>query len=83
MVTPLLELEGTWEEIAEHAPELVGRRVRLIVLPARENEPYPDLPPEARPSTAASLLKYAGTWVGDDLEECLRDVYANRAKSRF
>ena len=25
-------LEGTWEEIARHGPELTGRRVRLVVL---------------------------------------------------
>ena len=25
-------LEGTWEEVADHAPELAGRRVRLTVL---------------------------------------------------
>ncbi len=24
-------LEGTWEEVATHAPELAGRRVRLTV----------------------------------------------------
>jgi predicted amidohydrolase len=28
-----LEIEGTWEEVAEHALDLAGRRVRLIVLP--------------------------------------------------
>ena len=33
----MLELEGTWEEILAHAPELVGRRVRLTVLDAAEN----------------------------------------------
>ena len=83
MVTPPTVLEGTWEEIARHGPDLSGRRVRLILLPAEEEEPYPDVPPEARPSTAASLLRYAATWVGDDLEECLKDVYANRTKARF
>jgi hypothetical protein len=83
MAAPPLELEGTWEEIAAHGPELSGRRVRLILLPDEATEPYPDVPPEARPSTAASLLRYAGTWVGDDLQECLNDVYANRTKSRF
>jgi hypothetical protein len=31
----LHELEGTWEEIARHAPELSGKRVRLTVLPPR------------------------------------------------
>ena len=83
MEVPILELEGTWEEIAQHAPELAGRRVRLIVLEQEPDEPYPGIPPEARPSTAASLLKYAGTWEGDDLEECLRMVYATRSKAKF
>lgn len=32
MSTPLLELEGAWEEIAAHATEFAGRRVRLSVL---------------------------------------------------
>jgi hypothetical protein len=83
MAAPLMELEGTWEEIAARSAELAGRRVRLIILSDEPEEPYPGIPPESRPSTAASLLKYAGTWVGDDLEECLRDVYVNRTKSRF
>lgn len=83
MTTLPLELEGTWEDIAAHAPELAGKRVRLIVIPEPSSEPYPDIPPEARPSTAASLLQYAGSWVGDDLEESLKDVYANRAKARL
>lgn len=76
-------LEGTWEEVAEHAPELKGRRVRLIVISSDDEEPYPGIAPEERPSTAASLLKYAGTWVGDDLEACLEDVYANRSIAKF
>ena len=29
-------LEGTWQEILLHAPELVGRRVKLTVLPTNE-----------------------------------------------
>jgi hypothetical protein len=33
----MLELEGTWEEIAAHAAELAGRRVRVTVLDAAEN----------------------------------------------
>ena len=32
MIPPPLEFEGTWEEIATHASELAGCRVRLIVL---------------------------------------------------
>lgn len=34
-----LELEGTWEEVAAHAPELKGRRVRLVVLDSDVAEP--------------------------------------------
>jgi hypothetical protein len=29
---PQVVLEGTWEEVAQHAPELSGKRVRLLVL---------------------------------------------------
>jgi hypothetical protein len=39
--------------------------------------------PATGPSIARSLLQYAGTWEGDDLEECLRLVYATRSKARF
>ena len=52
MTTLPLELEGTWEDIAAHAPELAGKRVRLIVIPEPSSEPT-HVPPEARPSTAA------------------------------
>ncbi|MEK7398750.1 MAG: hypothetical protein AAB116_17595 [Candidatus Poribacteria bacterium] len=33
-----------------------------------------------RHSSARSLLKYAGKWAGDDLEDCLKEVYAVRGK---
>ena len=32
-------LEGTWEEVTLHAPELMGRRVRVTVL---EDTPLPE-----------------------------------------
>ncbi|HKP54596.1 MAG TPA: hypothetical protein VJ183_18315 [Chloroflexia bacterium] len=70
-----IELEGTWEEIAAHAKELEGRRVRLSVL-ANQEEPSKD----DDFSTASSLLKFAGTWEGDDFEECLQAVYDARGK---
>jgi transcriptional regulator with XRE-family HTH domain len=34
-------------------------------------------------STARSLLKFAGTWVGDDIEERLREAYAWRGRAAF
>lgn len=85
LANPLI-LEGTWEEVAAHASELAGRRVRLIILPAQA-EDVANKPPAFRPakgqSTAGSLLKHAGTWAGDDLKECLQDMYANRGKAKF
>jgi len=34
-------------------------------------------------STAKTLLKYAGTWKGNDFEKCLELVYKTRAKASF
>ncbi len=34
-------LEGTWEEITRHAKDLVGRKVRLIIL-EDESQPQPN-----------------------------------------
>jgi hypothetical protein len=38
---------------------------------------------ETHRSTARALLKHAGRWSGDDLDQCLRDVYASRAETEF
>ena len=73
--------EGTWEELLSHAQELASYRIRVYVL--SEEEHYPDIPASERTSTADSLLKYMGTWIGDDLEECLQSVYDSRIKAEF
>lgn len=78
MTSQPLELEGTWEEIVARSSELAGRRVRLIVLPE-----VSETPPQNNHSTAQSLLKYAGTWEGDDFEECLQLVYDTRSPLEF
>lgn len=35
----MLELEGLWEEILEHGPELAGQRVRVTVLHTAIQQP--------------------------------------------
>lgn len=40
-------------------------------------------PTTDRPSTAQSLLKYAGKWQGTDLEQCLDSVYETRSTVKF
>ena len=39
--------------------------------------------PDKKKSTAKDLLKFAGTWHGDDLEECLEEVYKTRGQTTF
>lgn len=73
------ELEGTWEEIAAHADKLAGRRVRLTILPEAGESELEDAPF----STARAILKHAGTWAGDDFEECLQAVYDARGQAKF
>jgi hypothetical protein len=41
------------------------------------------IPPEARRSTAAALLKHAPGWSGDDLHDVIATVVGTRAKTRF
>lgn len=36
-----------------------------------------------RPASGRSILRHAGTWAGDDFEECLEQVYATRGKAKF
>ena len=33
-----------------------------------------------KPASGRSILRHAGTWVGDDLEDCLQLVYSTRGK---
>ena len=41
-----------------------------------------ELHPESsyRPASSHSFLRHAGTWVGDDLEDCIQVVYETRGK---
>jgi hypothetical protein len=50
-------LEGTWEEIVHHAPELAGKRVRLTVLAEHASEPVSWPPPNE--AMLAALRKIA------------------------
>ena len=48
MAIPLLELEGTWEEIAAQVPDFSGQKLRVLVYPAEEDSTAaPATPPIA------------------------------------
>ncbi|BAY11701.1 DUF2281 domain-containing protein [Calothrix sp. NIES-2098] len=36
-----------------------------------------------RQASGRSILRHAGTWAGDDFDECLQSVYATRGKAKF
>jgi hypothetical protein len=89
MAKPVVQVEGTWEEILARSPELAGRRVRLTVLdtgesPAKpEKVEKPEKPPVMRPASGRDVFETAVGWAGDDFEECLQIVYNTRSKARF
>ncbi len=39
--------------------------------------------PTLRPASGRSLLRHAGTWQGDDFEDCLQSVYDSRSEAEF
>lgn len=45
--------------------------------------PLRRMAPIKRGMKAGDLLKFAGTWQGDDLEECLQFVKDTRSKTEF
>jgi hypothetical protein len=36
-----------------------------------------------RPASGRSVLRHAGTWQGDDFEDCLQAVYDSRSEAKF
>lgn len=71
MTAKRLEIEGTWEEIVSHSDALAGCQVRVTVLSNPNQSPSPNNLAPFRPASGRSLLRHAGTWQGDNLEECL------------
>jgi hypothetical protein len=54
----------------------------LPVQTSTEQDPSSEEPALAG-STVADLLKFAGTWQGDDFEDCLQAVYDDRLPAEF
>jgi hypothetical protein len=53
----MIELEGTWEEILAHAPELAGHKVRLTVLDVEANGAGEEMTPAQRFAAAIRELE--------------------------
>ena len=59
-----LMFEGTWEEIAQHAPQLTGRRLRVFTL---EEEDLPVPPPDFTSQEQLETLLLAGVNSGPSI----------------
>ncbi|NER00110.1 MAG: antitoxin family protein [Cyanothece sp. SIO2G6] len=69
-------------------PDVVeGQTVKIIVstivAPNSANLDDAALPMSYQPASGRSLLRHAGTWVGDDFEECLQSMYDSRSRADF
>jgi hypothetical protein len=69
MTTPLLELEGTWQEISAQLPNFADQKLRVLVYPVTEgNRETAD----SRP-IAEVLAEIAATILPKELEELPSD----------
>ena len=81
----LAAIESTPESIFEQALNYLkylkskknGSSVKLVAVTPEAGEPI------LRGAKAKYLLKVAGTWKGDDFEECLQVVYDTRTPTEF
>jgi len=48
-----------------------------------KNKPKKKQVKKIKNSSASDLLKYAGAWSGNDLEQCLEEVYLVRGEAKF
>jgi hypothetical protein len=48
-----------------------------------KNKPEKKQVKSVKKSSASSLLRYAGTWRGDDIEQCLEELYLVRGEAKF
>ncbi|MCL1466369.1 hypothetical protein [Argonema galeatum] len=78
----LAAIETATESILEETLEyLQTRKNASAIKPA--DLPIQDGEPILRGSKAKDLLKFAGTWQGDDFEKCLQLVYDTRSQAEF
>lgn len=49
----------------------------------RKSRPKVKLPPGDKLASGAKLLKHWGAWVGDDIDELLKEVIESRSRARF
>ncbi|HBL10659.1 MAG TPA: hypothetical protein DD379_04485 [Cyanobacteria bacterium UBA11162] len=81
----LIAIESTPEPILEQILDYLEYLKTRATNPTTRTSKVPihDGEPILRGSKAKDLLKFAGTWQGDDFEECLQLVYDTRSQAEF
>ncbi|MBD2692505.1 hypothetical protein [Anabaena catenula] len=69
--------ESILEETLDYLEYLKTRKIKPVDISQKDEEPI------LRGSKAKDLLQFAGTWQGDDFEECLQLVYDTRSQAEF
>jgi hypothetical protein len=76
--------ETLWQELETADDELITAAIAWVR--SRKNLATPQISTSAplkHSGKLEDLLEFAGTWVGDDLEDCRQTVYATRSKTNF
>ncbi|MDD1418528.1 hypothetical protein MEO40_05115 [Dolichospermum sp. ST_sed1] len=75
--TPEPILEQTLDYLEYLKTKINASAIKSSNVPVQDGEPI------LRGSKAKDLLKFAGTWQGDDFEKCLQLVYDTRSEAKF
>jgi Protein of unknown function (DUF2281) len=78
--------EPLLQEILDFVQFLQTKQQQRILSPEQpqlQQNPNDNSQAPYRPASFRSLLRHAGTWAGDDFEECLQSVYATRGQAKF
>lgn len=77
--------EGFWEDILKQASQFRGKRVRVTLLDTEKKkaEPKPKKVKAVDEKTARFIKELAGSWKGDDLNECLEAAIQSRSKTKW
>lgn len=72
--------EKIYQNLSEISPENLKIVAEFIEFIKQKQEEKSSETINYRPASGRSILRHAGKWVGEDLEDCLQSVYETRGK---
>lgn len=84
MKKSVITIEGIWEDIEKQSTKFSGRRVRITVL--SDSSRQASIQKSRKPkdaSTTRFLNEFAGSWMGNDLDECINMVKNTRSRTQW